>query len=297
MSTLDSSRMFISYTTPYDHYVGTLDWNNLTTEQQDQILVYETSGEPHELNEFIMSTGLKKKQAGGIRSILVGSAMILEKNRMIADATRWDKHQLQLVLILLDGTLLAKRIAEALSQQDTQIRTPIDGEILASLAQTNMSPSVLDATLDMNFADAKTFLLDHLQKMQEANRTFGHIDKMKILADQKRLMSAYYEDIPVQRKPTLVERLLAIFYSWRWVMEDNVAPRPPNSLSAEQKFANEMSEWPQEQKDLIFKLLYLVVEQDHKRVFELLPKIDKVCLNRTIEYVKVMKKPPLKKTA
>jgi hypothetical protein len=155
---------FISYATKYDLYVGRKDWNELTPEQQDKIILNEMSQTEGDPSDYIMSCDLKKPQAGGLRALLVYSSMLLERYGQIKDSSSWDYHQRQKVLRLLEGILIGRRLTEAFTPEAAHERTEINGKELEALEQSNTRPSVLDATLDMQFEDAKSFILARLAK-------------------------------------------------------------------------------------------------------------------------------------
>lgn len=89
--------------------------------------------------------------------------------------------------------------------------------------------------------------------------------------------------------------ITAIYFSIRWVMTDRNAQKPVKPHSVEEQLDREMAKWPNEQRELSLQLIGRVFEQDHKSVFELVPKIEPAYFDRLVEFLFVMKKSQLKK--
>lgn len=159
---------FISPATKYDLYVGSKDWNELTPEQQDKIILNEMTGTNDSSSDYIMACDLKKSQAGGLRSLLVHCGMLLERMGKVKDCSTWDEHQAQGVLKLLDGTAVGHRLSEAFAHTANHDRTAINGAELEALEQRGLRPSVLDKTLDMPTDVAHSFVLAHLSESDRA---------------------------------------------------------------------------------------------------------------------------------
>lgn len=162
---------FISYATKYDLYVGQKDWNQLAPEQQDRIILNEISQTESDPCDYIMECDLKKMQASGLRAVLVHSSMLLEKYRQIKDSLLWDDQQRQKVISFLQGTLVGRRLAEAVHPHGSNEKTGINGKELEALAQVGTTPSILDVTLDMQFADAKSYIFEKLASMPSKSLT------------------------------------------------------------------------------------------------------------------------------
>ena len=87
--------------------------------------------------------------------------------------------------------------------------------------------------------------------------------------------------------------ITAIYFGIQWVITDRSAPKSVKTLSVEAQLDIEMLAWSKEQRQLSLQLVSRVLEQDHKSVFELVKKIEPDHFDRLVEFVYVMKKPPL----
>lgn len=154
-------KTFISYATTYDGYVGKKNWNELKLEERRAIVECEFAGKELDIEPFIMSTGLKKLQAQGLRSLFVYSQMLNERMGLIKPNKQGD-NDLHYILSIFANTKIFHEITELLKGQASE-KTIYDGKELEALAQTNSRPSPLDATLDMTSAEAARFILGKLE--------------------------------------------------------------------------------------------------------------------------------------
>jgi hypothetical protein len=152
-------RKFISYATEYDLYKGTKDWNDLLVQSQNDILIAELlAGDTEEQPEsLIMRHGLMKAQAQGLRSVIVASALALERAKRIPAADAWDAKEMAHIIDFLTGTPLGQRLKEAADGVVENV-TPLPTETLAELA----SPDSLDELLFMELEEAQDFLREML---------------------------------------------------------------------------------------------------------------------------------------
>lgn len=155
-----TTRTFFSYATKYDMYDGHKDWSELSSKEQDDIIQAELLRTDIDIEELVMSTGLIKKQAQGLRAILVAVSFSLERAKLIEDMHDWTAKQKDLIIDFLKGTALSLRLSQAFSLPDIQSRQPIDGDKLAQL-----SIHKLDAVVDMDFREAKEFLIGELEAL------------------------------------------------------------------------------------------------------------------------------------
>lgn len=155
-----TTKTFVSYATKYDMYDGFKDWSELSINEQDEIIRTELSKTDTDHEELIMSTGLIKKQAQGLRSIFVTVSILLERYKLIQDIDDWSVPQRDLIINFLKGTALSKRISQTFDDTDDEGRQAIDGKELASVSGTE-----LDVLLDMEFQEAKNFFLEEFENL------------------------------------------------------------------------------------------------------------------------------------
>lgn len=152
---------FMSDATAWDHYVGSKDWNALTTAQQDVVLVHETySGANFDPRNFIAELDFLKAQAAGITAILTTCYIVAEQSGLKAEARGvvWDENARWAVSLILNRTAFGKRLDEAwstLEGSESSYRTHVSSAELAAVAQRNLSPSPLGALLGMEWTDAQ----------------------------------------------------------------------------------------------------------------------------------------------
>lgn len=86
----------------------------------------------------------------------------------------------------------------------------------------------------------------------------------------------------------------AIYFGMRWIFADKDSPKVvKNNLVAE--FDREMSNWPTAQSNSALQLIKAVIEEDHKRVGQLIPELTPDNFTKVVEFVKHMEKGPIKK--
>lgn len=155
---------FVSHATAWDRYVGSKDWSELKTAQQDVLLIHETYGnEKFDPNNFIMEMNLRKMQAQGIRSIVTACYIIAERSGLKEEkpGVVWDEDARMAISMILNQTAFGKRLNEAWSTLDGskhEFRTPLDSGELAAVAQHGFTPSPLDSLLDLEWPDAQEAL-------------------------------------------------------------------------------------------------------------------------------------------
>lgn len=162
---LDESKMFISYATKYDSYVGHKNWNELTLVQRKAIAEFEFAGIDLDYESFVIDTGLKKLQAQGIRALCVSSQMLNERLRLINPDKRSDKDTSHLLSVFANTKFF--REMNSLLQNKAEESTDYTGLELERLAQTNRSPSVLDDALDMDAVEARRFIQGQLEVLHK----------------------------------------------------------------------------------------------------------------------------------
>jgi hypothetical protein len=151
------TREFISYASEYDLYSGTLDWNDLTHTQQDEIIeaLTSTAGDPLAL---VMTSKLKRRQEEGLRAVIVFTSLMLENNEQIRAMDWSPMHRLSLRTALAE-TPVGQRLWEAWeSSEDDALRTPLSGEMLERLAQHGMNESPLNVIVDLGLNEAEEIL-------------------------------------------------------------------------------------------------------------------------------------------
>lgn len=160
------TREFVSYASEYDLYVGTRDWNQISCEEQDEIIEAMTSpnGDPMPL---VMSSGLKRRQEEGLRAITVFTSMMLEKSETIR-ATDWGStHRLWLRSVLAQ-TPVGARLWEAWERDENEeSRTPLSAEMLERLAQHGMLESPLGELPQMDWHEAEALLRESIGTLPE----------------------------------------------------------------------------------------------------------------------------------
>lgn len=153
-------QVFISHGRPYDSYQGSKTWNELTLKQRRTIAQAEFEQLDIDIEAYVMSTGLKKPQASGIRSLAVASQMLNERMRLIRDGmdpVEVRKH----LLSVFANTRFFREINNLLTGKAEET-TDYDGVELERLAFTNSSPGPLDEALDMEPAEARRFIQSQL---------------------------------------------------------------------------------------------------------------------------------------
>jgi hypothetical protein len=153
--------IFISSATKYDSYVGSKNWNELTLHERKTIIEHEFNYKEMDFEEFVMSSGLIKLQANGIRSLYVASLMLNERMGLITPNVRGTKDTQHLLGIYV-GTKFFRE-ATGLLLNEAKEGTDYNACELEQLAQTNTTPSILDGALDMDIDEARVFILSHLE--------------------------------------------------------------------------------------------------------------------------------------
>ncbi len=154
--------IFISYATKYDSYIGSKKWNELTLHERKTIIEHEFNYKEMDFEEFVMSSGLIKLQANGIRALYVASLMLNERIGLIKPNVRGTKDTQHLLGIYV-GTKFFREATGLLLDKANE-ETDYNGFELERLAQTNRTPSVLDDALDLNVNEARQFIISHLER-------------------------------------------------------------------------------------------------------------------------------------
>lgn len=159
----ESMNAFISYTTAYDNYTGSKNWNQINLQQRKAIVEFEFCGSDIDYEKLIIESGLKKLQAQGLRSLCVASLMLNERLGLINPDAKGKNDTHHLLSVFLN-TKLYKEVNSLLKNLASE-KTDYTGEELEKLAQTNTRPSLLDDALDMSNFDAREFIRGQLEKL------------------------------------------------------------------------------------------------------------------------------------
>lgn len=160
-------KKFVSYATEYDLYEGNRDWNSLPARAQNDILMVELlAGDTEEQPEsLVMRHRLIKAQAQGLRSVIVASALALERAKRIPAADAWDAKEMSHIIDFLAGTPLGQRFQEAADGVVESV-TPVPTETLTELASSDS----LDDMLFMELEEAQDFLREMLENCENSAR-------------------------------------------------------------------------------------------------------------------------------
>lgn len=114
-------RTFTNYGSTYDAHRGTRSMNDLTREQQDELirLMFEPEGD---FQEFVMNHDLQHLQPDGLWNILVALGTLLERKAVIEAFPSSSVADRDWVINMLAGTLLWLRLEEAFEPFDRVIR-------------------------------------------------------------------------------------------------------------------------------------------------------------------------------
>lgn len=166
---MSGPREFISYTTPWDHYRGTKDWEALSITEQDAILVSELIDDGDEADpdepggwKAVMASGLKKRQAEGIRWLITCAVMALSEDGL-ASHLEWDQRRLTGILQFFLGTPFGFRLAEAATAHKGapigDKRTALKGAILERFSVED------DSAIGLGVSAARAILLPKLSDL------------------------------------------------------------------------------------------------------------------------------------
>lgn len=182
---LDQKNRYVTiynYATKYDLYKGVKDWSELSAKEQDDIIYAELTKNDINNEDLIMSTGLIKKQAQGLRSVIVSVSFLLERHDYINHVCDWSERQRHLILFFLKSTVLGLRLSQTFSSNEGCERSRLNGNELA-----NLSGQELDDILDMDFHEAMEFLLDKLEKLSPSA---GSIDDKHCSSNSEHVLDA-----------------------------------------------------------------------------------------------------------
>lgn len=161
----------ISYGTDYDFYIGHKCWNELSLEQRTTIIEHEFGEKKVDIQNYVMSTNLKKIQFNGLRAIYVASLMLNERMELIKPNVNGllDK---KYILDILKNTKLWVELTDLLNKNADEV-TEYDGIELEHLAFTNNIPSVLDETIEMPISTAINFIRNSLEASLKKEKTLS----------------------------------------------------------------------------------------------------------------------------
>lgn len=180
----DQVKTFISYATEYDMYDGHRNWSELTFDEQDEVIKAEILI-GSESDEIIMRIGLKKRQAMGLRSIVIYNFMIAEKESG-KDFTQLNDEQRKQSILLLRGTAIGSRLAEAFAPHQHEIRHHVDEDELESFAER-----AYDYLLDIPAREARISFLSVLlpqknEESEKSNQVKNQIKNERISSTKRR---------------------------------------------------------------------------------------------------------------
>lgn len=106
------ARSFVSYASEYDMHMGNITINDLSREQQDELirLVFDPNGD-HQ--EFVIANNLEHFQPDGLWTIVVALGTLLERKRVIKDFMSRSDEDRDWIINMLAGTRLWLRLEEA----------------------------------------------------------------------------------------------------------------------------------------------------------------------------------------
>lgn len=87
-----------------------------------------------------------------------------------------------------------------------------------------------------------------------------------------------------------------LFFAYAWIYKPSIFELIfKNKKSIEKKLLLKVDTWEKEEKNRFIEIIKNILNQDHKAVFELMKNISDSHFEIIVEYVKIMKKPKLKK--
>lgn len=133
---------YVSWSTEFDNYRGSKNWQELPLDQRRAIVVALLDGEKDgfELEPYVMKTGLRRIQFDGLATVITRTAVFAEHE--IGDSFLHDGNFAP-ILPYLTGTAIGRELGDiysGLASEETSYRM---GE-LEFLAQTGSRPSPLD---------------------------------------------------------------------------------------------------------------------------------------------------------
>lgn len=196
VSISDNTNTLVSYGTDFDFYVGHKNWNELSLEQRKNIVMHEFGDKSIEIESYVISTGLKKLQFNGFRSLYVASLMLNERMELIKPNVKGllDKKH---ILDILKNSKLWGELTDLLESNNNEIKD-YDGVELEALAFTNNAPSILDNTLEMPISKAIEFIRGSLEAFPKSQQELNQYqdESNQSQSDQIILSSTGKDNIP-----------------------------------------------------------------------------------------------------
>lgn len=208
---------FVSYASPYDSYVGTRNWNDLTLDQRRMIAQAEFEGRDIDINEYVMTTGLKKSQLGGIRALYVAARMFNERIGLVKEGVtpvEVRKH----VLSVFANTRFFREMNSLLNGTAAET-TDYVGVELERLAQTNRAPSPLEEALTLDVRSARRFIQGQLEVLHR----LPQMDPAAARAPAEERAPALSEEMPPPRPTRHRKRSILEWFSCdevRWIKDE-----------------------------------------------------------------------------
>ncbi len=109
---MDEPLVFTSYTNPYDDHVGEVSVNDLSSNEQDEIirLVLAPEGD---LRAFVMKRDIIKAEVEGLWSVVIYVALLLERRGLIDDFDERSLTDIDKIIGVLQTTPLGVRLEAA----------------------------------------------------------------------------------------------------------------------------------------------------------------------------------------
>lgn len=146
--------------TEYDTYEGKKNWNELSLDQRKRIIACEFGQNKEDYDTLIMSSGLKKPQAAGIRALFVSAYMFYRKDGHSAEDL--STSDLEQFLDFYSGTRFYAEMSGLLKGLGKET-TSYDAKELEKLTLMGTNASPLDDAIDMPPIAAKQFVLSFLE--------------------------------------------------------------------------------------------------------------------------------------
>jgi hypothetical protein len=168
-------QMFVNHTRKIDYYEGDKNWNQLALVERKELVELEFARKTGNLEEFMMTTGLKKAQYRGLRGLYIHALIALEKAGIVERENPKSKDEFK-IIHYFEGTQFHDEVLKLLQNQGVEASN-YDGVELEQFGfvQGNKEDP-LDACFDMMPLEAHMYVKNLLQgsdpipcKNQEGN--------------------------------------------------------------------------------------------------------------------------------
>lgn len=197
MNDKSESRTFVSYASKWDMHKGSVGWDELDFDEQDNFIRAICSNDI-DYQDKAISADIEKTDLEGLANLIVAASLILERKSVIDAVNQWDKKHKDGIISIFQGTLFGQRLETIFltPRSSEQIDPP---QIFSAELKRTSSFEQYDEMAQLGYEDFKSFssyILTSLPREDKIQALENNLSNPEKYDDQSAIMAAILYELP-----------------------------------------------------------------------------------------------------